>query len=260
MTNEIRVCIECFEPFYAEPHPRFGSLPLRCPKCRRQSDPLRRLVKRERVTEWIVLNQVDWPRLMLKIDKPRRREGDLPFLFDRRGQEFGADWSGRIVVWAKEPPVTGETVLIREMVSTWQVRAKYETHYSISASFRAGVPVPYTKRTLVPLDSNDGQIETEEHRYFVIEPAPGRTPTGQLVMVFFRTKTTIKGFGRQIFGKIVWPKGYEILASASGSYRSGRATGTQYLAVIPLDSAVRVVHSGVTGGGDSFREEQTIPA
>lgn len=258
--NEIRVCIECFTPFHAEPHPKFDNLPLRCPKCRPQSDPLRRFIRREKVNEWTVINQVDWPRLMLRIDKPRRRNGDLPYLYDKKGREHGASWSGRIVVWAKEPPRAGQLITIREMKSTWQMKAKYEKRFSIGASMRSGYPVEYMDRSLVPLDSDEGQFEEEEHRYFVLEPAAADAkPAGQLVLVTRHSKTTLKGYGRQYHEKIVWPKGVQRLASAGGAYRSGRADGSTVLAIIPINTTARVETSGVTGSGMPIDEVREYP-
>ena len=250
-----QVCVQCFQPFEAEPHPRFGSVPTKCPKCRR-TDPYRQFISRKCVGEWIVQNDVDWKALMKQIEKPLRENADRPWKYDFKGREHGAIWSGRIVVWAEEPPAKGEIILIRQMQSTYQIRVAYEEYGSIGALFKFREVVNVKKPIFLPLDSEEGELAEETHEYFVLEKVNQELqPQYRLVLYTIGEKTTLKGYGRQEFMEFEHDPQSIDLAIAYGQFRTGRAWRRTVLSLLPLNDQIVIKRFGHTGSGKVFSEQ-----
>ncbi len=154
-----------------------------------------------------------------------------------KGDQFGADWNGRIDLWAimPEPPKVGQAVKLTEMeVEKTVAKEKWsrETmHYGTVHGYKQ-----------VPLGTEKAEEFTEKRNYVRLEPveADENTNYPKLIWVEAYSKTTLKGFGRQyhasLSGSPIWKK------EVSGGYRSGRASTTVWLAVVDKNNFVKFSH------------------
>ena len=260
------VCVECGKEFLAFPT-RFGTYPKRCPDClarlhaeRGGYQVTRKLLERVVVNAWVRLRLDSLPANWEKVQIEEKHHSRPAYKIDFKGREFGASWSGRIVMWADEPILPGNLVDLEQMEARYQVCVSYETHHSVGAAYK-GYDATYTIRKHLPLtecqeeldettDPSGPRSEVDSHVYYRMRPARDGQATGRLVYVEGTSKTTLKGLGAQYHVKITIPPDAEVLSHVHGHYRSGRAGGDGYLLVLPLASKIIVMGSGCSGSGD----------
>jgi len=157
------------------------------------------------------------------------------FKIDVSGRRYGASWRGRIVIYADKPYEVGDVVRIREMEAVHKVKAVYTEKATIYGG-------TVTLRKEVPLSSKEGVEELARRPYLVFEDASSDEPQAFLVWAEARTKTTLKGFGRQYRASIIDKslKSWDIY----GGYRSGRAYTEAVLAIVDSEHPVIVQSRG----------------
>lgn len=259
MVNDVEIsgkgklleCQECGKYFVAYPHlypVDWEGDPKCCPTCTdvRQLRPSV-VVSRQ---EMVVYDGVTIESLPFSYGWEERQQdgGDYPTYRMRvLGKAFGANWSGRIDLFATQPFEKSSVIMLREMVSEHRVKKVTESRHHIQRDIHdSGThSVTYT----VPLQSDEGEEVIETRKYLVLEPTDTPASGMKLVWVEAHTKTTLKGLGRQYYAQI---SGSPIASwSVYGGYRSGRANIHGMLAIVDVEHPVII-----TGTGDvQFREE-----
>lgn len=226
-------CGECGQQFAAnlDQYREMGmaALPQSCPKCLDcfQQRPDITLERKEIFSICCSISSLpgEWQRV--------ERPNDFPgWRMIIKGSYFGASWSGRIDLWtvAVEPPKIGDVVYLREMeVSKKVAKVRWER-----ATLEHGTVSGYRQ---VPLGTENAQEYEEKREYVRLDLAPDRDPKGrELIWVKARSKTTLKGFGRQyhsfLEGNPLWHTG------VSGGVRSGRENTEAWLAVVDKNHPV----------------------
>ena len=259
MITKIITCRDCgttFEGTFVR-----GAWPGRCPAC---ADIAQRrpTVIQERVTLYgPVLAVID--SLPGNWEEYTARRGDAPvFKIERSGAEFGASWSGRVVLFAPKPFATGDIVVFEEIeakhkvlsvryikgwVNQYGEACERECVTSVPPAFEGNVEkMTNAVRGMVARDWPDATVSnievegtTIEMRRYVRLDMPtqeaGADDKGlpRLVWRQAHFKTTIKGFGRQYAYDL---KGSPLWAiQIRGSVRSGRLGATAALALVDAD-------------------------
>lgn len=259
--GKLRICTVCGNAFaaYRNAH---GTEQKRCPRCcdaglhphkRGGTYTRQREVRPSRIVERRQVVHIPGVKISFPIQdwwKPvANADGDTPsYKLDVPGSLFGHSWQGRLVVYAHRPWAEGDVVAVREMVAVHEVRATYEDRPTSGFTQLRGGPEVVTRRTVHPLTAEvEGSVvEREERPYIVLEytNAP-QLHERELVWLTARTKTTLKGFGRQIHSRIeggaVWMK------SVDGGLRSGRAYTEAVLAVVDRDTHLEVIEHSEPG-------------
>lgn len=240
-------CSECHQQFKVSAAHfaalGFKGLPRACPACNdRQQERPEITLHRETLWNGVVRVGQSFGGVSRHMEPWEARPGDTPvYRALLKGSFYGADWSGRIDVYSHVPPdalVPGAIVLLahnRVRKEVWSLATERPT-------MEHGV-VEIRRRVAPGTEGAEKRIEEDSYVTIVplaadVEPPP---PVGTLVFVRARTKTTIKGFGRQYWAHIegmpVWS------VEVSGGYRSGRASTRAMLAVQADDAPIAVVHS-----------------
>jgi hypothetical protein len=230
-TPEFRVCQDCGLPYAVYETDPTRQSP-RCPRCAdiRQHRPSV-CQERERLAEWVVEIE-SLPDVWRSFQSSSKDEPC--YKIDLRGKRFGTKWDGRVVIYAKQPFAIGDNVFLRLMRATHQVRADYKSHLRMDFT-------ETTIREKYPIWKTEfGEVETETREYLVMESIEVE-PTAKLIWREARTKTTLKGLGRQYISQIVvdpepvWSK------TVTGGYRSGRAHTDAMLAIVDTDAKIQVI-------------------
>lgn len=251
MTN-VSVCRECGKVFaYFDNR----SKPKTCPTC---ADKIQHrpsiVLERECIAEF---SRVRVDTLPDEWEEYQATPSDEAcFKIDFAGRKFGKSWSGRIVIYAPDEILPGDVVTLKHMRVVHQVRAVYETRTSFRGTMeaiRAGgsETVTYTVRTVLPVWSDEGELEEETREYITLTPVHRKArPTHRLVWATARTKTTLKGLGAQYWQSID-ASGAEWTMTVEGGVRSGRDRTIGVLAVLPIGSHLIVSSDGYSGSGDT---------
>ncbi len=249
----IMICRECGKRFPSFPHPIRKTTVKTCPGCRR-TDPYR---------EWSGFSHEDSYKGILwqadikleQIQEPLREDATRPWKWDFSGSEFGAGWSGRIVIWSADEIKKDDVVDIDIITTTYNVWLLHETKVSMGGSSRAGGLVYYTevKRVAFPSGGQPAKKDAipgiEAHRYLKISKSQSITPPRwRLVTASVCYKTTLKGLGAQWHEELHIPNGTITLASASGRVRSGRLGGEMKVLLLPVSTTATLIRSGHGGG------------
>jgi len=249
MTNSINsipvlkmVCQSCGEEFPVSPEHfarlGFRILPKRCPKCvdlsqRRPSVVVeRRLLNVYDGVELVSLPPGEWQDV-------KAWEKDVPaFKLTIKGSRYGASWSGRIDLFAPVLPQAGDIVSVREMEVKHLIKVRREQRGTLEHG-----KVTVEKELPITADDPEAEDVIRVRRYLTIEPFDGE-PTSKLVWAEARTKTTLKGFGRQYWARV---EGAPIASwKVKGGYRSGRAYTVGVLAIVDSDHPLYVITEGDT--------------
>lgn len=254
------MCEACGKEF---PNYGKGTPPKKCPSCKDKEQERPSIVQSRRMLHeykavLVESMPVDW------VEIAAQHHGDsVHYKQTVKGEQYGASWSGRIDIFASEPFKAGDVVNVREMCSEHKVRVVTRGGYK---TFHEGLP--YTREEIVPI-TQDVQITATEfpnkgdvvgvedvirqRRYFVLERAPeGTQAQAKLVYVTAKTKTTIKGFGRQY-----WAEANADATIAhwqiSGGVRSGRAHTTGVLAIVSEEHPLYVKKTGDIEGEECYK-------
>lgn len=220
---EVRTCVECASLYevYSD-----RASPVRCPSCadRAQRRPTQ-VVQRARLATWTAeIHSLpgEWQRFQAnKKDRPCWK-------IDLCGRSYGADWAGRIVIYAAHPFVPGDVVRVRLMRAEHRVRVVYRERHTL----HHGSVVVSEKRHLHR--DEGGEIETDAYEYLVFEPTDA-APDARITFTKAFSKTTLKGFGRQYRSDTVFEADPLWSKTIYGGYRSGRAGTNATLAIIAYD-------------------------
>lgn len=233
------VCNECGKEFDVNPghfaQMGFKNLPKRCPTCLDKKQ-LRPSIVQERklLNVYDGVEIVSLPDSWQKVDS---FEKDLPsYQMIIKGSRFGASWSGRIDIFASHPFRSGDVVSIREMEAQHIIKVRHEyrstMHYGT---------VAVTKELPVTTDNPEAEEVIRTRRYLVLEPHD-KPATCHLVWTEARTKTTLKGLGRQYHARV---SGAPIAKwEIWGGYRSGRAYTTGILAIVDKEHPLYITVTG----------------
>lgn len=250
-------CRKCGKSFETRPHPRFGTLPKTCPKCR-QSLPTHRLISRERRGKWqgVLIKSLPGTWREFVANKPNAAKR---YKIDVSGRRFGASWFGRIVIWADREFGPGDIVDVVQMKATYQVRLRAITQYSTGAAF-AGFPgVYYTVYEHLPLDhqpeSEDERVfdSTETHEYLVLYPSDIAEPTLKMGWL-----TAIQKWNRD--DQLEIPRETVFVKQIAGTSRTGRHSGQGVLVILPVDAEAKVIRvhdKGALHKGDLIAMERS---
>ncbi len=229
-------CRECrkYFVFYPAKLPGDGALPKVCSTCQdvRQSRPSVVVERREiavyDAVEIVGLPPAEWQEF-------QGTETDDPaYKIDVRGKKFGADWNGRIIIYAAQPYSIGEIVSIRYMEATHRVKAVSEERETVYGKVQV--------EKILPMTAEEGDEKLFTGQYLVLEKARKEEVVGKLVWAEAHTKTTLKGFGRQYWAEV---SGQPLAEwRVSGGVRSGRAHTTGVLAVVREEHPLIIQKTG----------------
>jgi len=235
------VCQQCGEEFPVNPghfaQMGFKNLPKRCPKCADIAQ-----VRPSVVVERNLLNVYDGVKIVsLPPEDWQETKGykkDIPaFKLTIKGSRYGASWSGRIDLFAPVLPQAGDIVSIREMEAKHLIKVRREQRSTLEHG-----KVLVEKELPITADDPEAEDVIRVRRYLTIEPFDGE-PTSKLVWAEARTKTTLKGFGRQYWARV---EGAIASWKVKGGYRSGRAYTVGVLAIVDPDHPLYVITEGDT--------------
>ena len=235
------ICQRCGREFSVSPdHFKrlgFKHLPKRCPTC---NDEIQG--RPSVVVEREVLNVYDGVEIVSLPTLPWEKVSassadDIPtYKMVIKGSIYGASWSGRIDIHTTQIPKVGDIVSIREMNSKHRTKVKIHERKTLCHG-----TVNIEETLPITTDDPDAYETIQSHRYLVIEPFDGE-PTSKLVWAEARTKTTLKGFGRQYWA---WTDGAPIASwKVKGGYRSGRAYTVGVLAIVDPDHPLYIITKG----------------
>ena len=238
----LRICAQCSKPF-AQYHRRTEQH--LCPACidLRDSRPSV-VIERTLITliEGVRIANLpaDWQPFTAD---PERDEGC--YRISLKGEQYGATWSGRLVLYAPRVIGRGEVVRLRHMRAAHQVQAIYHEHATSPFTQLKGGPASTTTRERIAITAEDpaAQTEIDRYEYVVLEPTPGSAAAYELIWAEADTKTTLKGYGRQYWAAITGAPLWEL--RIGGGLRSGRAHTTGVLAVVDTEHPL-IIH----GTGD----------
>ena len=231
------VCQRCEKEFPVSPEHfmrlGFKHLPKRCPTCKDEIQG-----RPSVVTEREVLNVYDGVEIVSlpALSWEKVSASDIPtYKMVVKGSIYGASWSGRIDIHSTKIPKVGDIVSIREMYSKHRVKVKRNERKTLHGTVSIEETLPITT------DDPDAYETIHSHRYLVLEPWEGE-PTSKLVWAEARTKTTLKGLGRQYWARV---EGAPIASwKVKGGYRSGRAYTVGVLAIVDSEHPLYVITEG----------------
>ncbi len=237
-------CRECqkYFIFWPEKLPGEGAFPKLCSTCQdvRQGRPSVAVERREiavyDAVEIVGLPSAEWQEFQgTKTDSPA-------YKIDVRGKEFGADWNGRIIIYAARPYSVGEIVSIRHMEVVHRVKAVSEERQTVYGKVDV--------EKILPVTAEEGDEKLFTGQYLVLEEAK-KEVVGKLVWAEAHTKTTIKGFGRQYWAEV---SGQPLAEwRVNGGVRSGRAHTTGVLAIVSEDYPLVIQRTGDIKGEVVYR-------
>lgn len=220
------VCQQCGKEFEVSPahfaELGFRAFPKRCPTCIDKAQARPSVVQeRELLNVYDGVEILSLPASWKPVETGV--EGDVPsYKITVKGRWFGANWSGRIDLFANQKFGEGDVVSIREMETKHLIKIVKER----MKTFRYG-EVQIDKE--VPITSEEGEEVVRSRRYLILEPYEGEA-TAHLVWVMAKTKTTLSGAGRQYWADL---GGAPIaMWTIQGGYRSGRAHTVGALAIV----------------------------
>lgn len=221
------------------------SLPRRCPTCAdvRQHRPQVVLARQELWADDIKVGR-SAAELLRGLAEFRPRDSDKPcWRLVVKGDRYGASWSGRIDVYSHVEPVrlgAGEVVHLAHMEVRHRVWVQPWTRPTMEHGTASGyrrVPPPGAETETAPVATRSGETlgepeEREETSQYValLPSSSGSDPAGTLVWATARTKTTIKGLGRQYYAALEGSPLWSL--RVSGGVRSGRESTDAILAVV----------------------------
>lgn len=242
------VCQKCGRDFDVNPEHfaqlGFKNLPKRCPRC---VDEIQR--RPSIVQERVLLNVYDGLEIVSLPGAWEECQGSdkdvAAYKMTVRGSRYGACWSGRIDLFALRSFAPGDIVSIREMEVKHLVKEHYESRGTIY-----GTTVTITTQLPVTSEDPDAGEVVRTRRYLVLEPWDGPAFC-RLVWAEARTKTTLKGLGRQYWAEL---SGAPIAQwRVTGGYRSGRAHTTGVLAIVSDEHPLYVVKTGAIQGEEVYK-------
>ena len=230
-SNPCRECGKYFI-FYPEKLPGDGALPKICSTCQdvKQGRPSV-VVERRQIAVYDAVEIVGLPGEWKEF---QGAETDSPaYKIDVRGKKFGADWNGRIVIYAAQPYSIGDIVSVRHMEVVHRVKAVDEERQTIYGKVRV--------EKILPMTAQEGHERLFTGQYLVLEKA-NKEVVGKLVWAEAHTKTTLKGFDRQYWANITG----QPLAEwrVSGGVRSGREHATGVLAIVSEEYPLVIEKTG----------------
>lgn len=235
-------CTLCGSPFTMDPvefkNLGIHSIPKTCPTCldKNQNRPditISRKAIFETKVKIVSLPSCHWER----VQDPKNDNLNPVYHAVVKGSHFGAEWNGRIDLWAimPEPPKVGQVVKLTEMevekIVTKEKWSRETMHHGTVQGYKQ-----------VPLGIENTEEFKEKRNYVRLEPveADKNTNYPELFWVEAYSKTTLKGLGRQyhvsLSGSPIWKK------EISGGYRSGRASTTAWLTIVDVDNFVKLLH------------------
>ena len=237
----LRICGYCRLPFVAYPRPGVPE-PTHCPKCLDQRQQRPSLCVERRCLE--EFDGVEIESLPGDWQEFTAQAHDYPcYKIDVAGSQYGAQWQGRIVIYAGRPYKPGDVVKLRVMEAVHKVKVTLQQRQR--SDFKAGTVVAYSVRRVVPLSSEEGEETLETRPYIALEPSSAQS-TRRLVWATAYTKTTLKGYGRQIHARLaglpLWSR------QVRGGVRSGRAHTVGAIAIVDNEHPLEVVHGNQDEG------------
>ena len=238
----VAVCLCCGKKFlyYHE-----GTPQKRCPICTDKKQARPSIVqKRELLNFYDGIEIVSLPTKWVHVP-PEGERDDSFFKIVVKGSQYGADWNGRIDIFASEPFENGDVVSIREMEVQHQIKMKKRERQTM----KYGVVEVEDE---LPITSTENDVENivRSRRYLRFERSE-ELPTAHLVYAIAYTKTTIKGFGRQFWASVntdtcigSW--------KISGGVRSGRAHTTGVIAIVSNEHPLIITKTGDIEGEDIY--------
>lgn len=211
----------------------FKHMPKRCPACADVIQSRPSVVQERKLLN--VYDKVEVVSLPCRWEEYKGSAKDVPSLrMTVKGSRYGASWEGRIDIFAPQPFAAGDIVSVREMEVTHLVKVVTSSRDTL----HHGV---VTTQKEVPLSFQEGDEVIRTRKYLVLEPCEGPA-TCRLVWATARTKTTLKGLGRQYRAKV---QGAPIASWAiRGGVRSGRAHTVGVLAIVSKDHPLVVTTTG----------------
>ena len=229
---ELRICRTCGKQFVWYNDMAYGDKPTHCPSC---ADKLQKrpsvVVERKMLRQWRGVKIESLPKKGQWQEFQTGYKSDKPvWKLDIKGKEFGARWSGRIVIYAHEPYKPGDVIDIREMVAKHEVKVIRWRRPTIHGSWvTEEQEIPLTEEPEVREDQEVATV-VNSRPYLVFERPTEQHEDLELHWVQRYSKTTLKGFGAQYW--------YTINSDAAiaawrvyGGARSGRFNTTGVLAI-----------------------------
>jgi hypothetical protein len=250
-------CQECGEDFAFSPrqyvHLGLPEWPKRCPACldRAQGRPDITLAREELFRACVRIDSLPAGEWVKSTAMPVADGERQPWRLTVKGSRYGADWNGRIDLFSHlpVPPEPGNFVTLVAMRVTKRVAKRAWARQTLEHG------TVYGERQVPLAEDGQGVRQVEEVRTYVRldPPMPGGSGGRQLVWAEARTKTTIKGLGRQYHAELggdpIW------FHEVRGGYRSGRAHTTARLAVVSAERPMLRLHRE----GETV-EETSFPA
>lgn len=221
-----------------------GTPQKRCPRCSDKKQECPSVVqKRELLHRWDAIKIVSLPSTWDTQNSGRSHEGDH-YKITIKGRDFGADWNGRIDIFAAEKFKDGDIVNIREMEVQHQIRVVQKSRNTMHNG-----QVRVEKENPV---QGVGEKTIRTRRYLVLERTERCLNTNEkLVWAVANTKTTLKGLGRQYWATVN-NDACIVSWQVSGGYRSGRASSTGVLAIVSPKHPLYISKTGDIEGEECY--------
>jgi len=243
--GELRVCVRCSRPFVFYANDRYTNAAKVCPACqdRIQGRPSIVLERRE-IGRWEGVEIQSLPGPWDIFDSEHRTD-DACYRIDVKGERYGASWSGRIVIYAKQEFGKGDLVDIREMLAIHKVtRVKTQTRTIRGETLTSIEDVPLD-HTVEPGENQSVDEDARSRRQYLVLEASESQKQFNLHFIHRRTKTTLKGYGAQ-YGYTVDDDAAVASWSVHGGARSGRYYTDGVLAITDQDHPIPVSYTHLT--------------
>lgn len=221
-------CVRCGKGFVFNPSEfnvaGLQNIPQKCPSCSDMAQARPELVIERKCEKFFPVVRIkslptEWTEF-----KPEGNDFGC-YKIDMKGSRFGAQWSGRIIIYGLKPFAPDDIVSLSVMSVKKQVREMTTSR----ATMKHGT-VSITRR--VPLSCDDGDVKEVQDIYLRLDPAQENgEETPSLVWATAYSKTTLKGLGRQFHASLddsaaLWSM------SVHGGARKGRFGTTGILAIV----------------------------
>jgi hypothetical protein len=214
--------------------------PKRCPECidKAQLRPDHTLARREIFAASVVIESLPGEWEQTPADYQGKSVTVPSWHMYVKGRRFGASWNGRIDIWAQgeRPTATGDIVYLRYMEVDKRIAKKSWSLQTLEHGFISGE----RQVAITRLGEEGVREDTETRRYIRLEPTT-EYPDGTLMWLEAKTKTTLKGFGRQYWAHLQGDGLFKL--EVYGAYRTGRAYTSGWLVVVDQDHPVWHVHT-----------------
>jgi len=238
----VAVCLCCGKKFlyYHE-----GTPQKRCPICTDQKQARPSIVqKRELLNYYDGVEIVSLPSKWEHMP-PKGVRDDSFFKMTIKGSQYGADWLGRIDIFASEPFKKEDVISIREMEVKHEIKIKKKTRQTMKYG-----TVEIEEEFPVTTAENDVESIIRSRRYLRFERSE-EFQTSHMVYATAYTKITLKGLGRQ-FRAVVEDETCIASWIIYGGVRSGRAHTTGILAIVSPDHPLMITKTGDIQGEERY--------